>query len=118
MGYWPSFNVPFYPAIAHASGFTSFAAELQSRGAEWREAAAALSHQLAPRATLFRRDVGTVTDLASLKQLMRSNNFRHDPVSLETGCDRGRDSGLPEQASKMAVTTLCCLAVSVAGPGA
>ncbi|KAK9798176.1 hypothetical protein WJX73_007462 [Symbiochloris irregularis] len=82
MGYWPSFNVPFYPAIANASGFNRFAAELQSRGPEWKEAAAALSHQLAPRATLFRRDVGTVTDLASLKRLMRSNDYQHDPYSL------------------------------------
>ena len=31
------------------------------------------SYQLAPRAKVFRRDVGKVTDMESMKRLMRSN---------------------------------------------
>lgn len=40
-----------------------------------------LSYQLAPRAKISRRDEGSVSDLASLKAYMRSNNFRSDPYS-------------------------------------
>ena len=80
MGHWPSFNVPFFPAIAAAAGYVSLRDSLLARGSDWAAAAAALSHQLAPRATLFRRDAGAVTDLESLKRLMRSNDFHHDPV--------------------------------------
>ena len=52
----------------------------QRRGANFVTAAKQKSYQLAPRATIFRRDAGSVTDLASLKRLMRSNSFRTDPV--------------------------------------
>ena len=52
----------------------------QRRGADFVAAAKQKSYQLAPRATIFRRDAGSVTDLASLKHLMRSNSFRTDPV--------------------------------------
>ena len=52
----------------------------QRRGADFVAAAKQKSYQLAPRATIFRRDAGSVTDLASLKRLMRSNSFRTDPV--------------------------------------
>lgn len=50
------------------------------RGADYAAAAKQKSYQLAPRATIFRRDAGYVTDMASLKRLMRSNSFSSDPV--------------------------------------
>lgn len=52
----------------------------QRRGENFAAAAKQKSYQLAPRATIFRRDAGSVTGLASLKRLMRSNSFRTDPV--------------------------------------
>ena len=132
MGYWPSYNVPFYPEIYrqavplagsalfcwHAgqrkcvpslccscithmqsqqrssscggccrrAGYKAFMEQQQRRGADFVAAAKQKSYQLAPRATIFRRDAGSVTDLAALKRLMRSNSFRTDPV---------RPAGLP-----------------------
>ncbi len=53
----------------------------QQRGADFVQAAKQKSYQLAPRATIFRRDAGDVDDLASLKRLMRSNSYSTDPVS-------------------------------------
>ena len=45
------------------------------------------SYQLAPRAKVFRRDVGKVTDMESMKQLMRSNGkspiLHKFPVTLK-----------------------------------
>lgn len=52
-----------------------------------------LSYQLAPRAKIARRDAGTITDLASLKTFMRSNDFSSDPYSNGSAwgaiCGRG-----------------------------
>ncbi len=73
------------------------------RGADYAGAARQKSYQLAPRATIFRRDAGDVTDLGSLKRLMRSNSFSSDPVSHFAsdlpapslyGADLERDHGL------------------------
>ena len=63
------------------AGYEAFLQRQQQRGADFAQAARQKSYQLAPRATLFRRDAGTVDDLASLKHLMRSNSFSTDPVS-------------------------------------
>ena len=62
------------------AGYKAFMEQQQRRGANFVTAAKQKSYQLAPRATIFRRDAGSVTDLASLKRLMRSNSFRTDPV--------------------------------------
>eukprot|EP01121_Diplochlamys_sp_Union-15-3_P006509 TRINITY_DN1699_c0_g1_i8.p1 TRINITY_DN1699_c0_g1~~TRINITY_DN1699_c0_g1_i8.p1 ORF type:complete len:125 (+),score=22.55 TRINITY_DN1699_c0_g1_i8:589-963(+) len=37
---------------------------------------------MAPRAEIFRRDQSSVVDLDSLKNLMRYNNYKNDPYSL------------------------------------
>ena len=115
-GYWPSYNVPFYPEIyrsyAQASqrsyagvpcakilrelllamlfevrtvlhrraGYLKLQRDQQARGADYVAAARQKSYQLAPRATIFRRDAGKVTDLESLKRVMRSNDYQNDPV--------------------------------------
>jgi hypothetical protein len=50
-------------------------------GPEYASAAEGLSYQAAPRSKIFRRDAGAVTDLASLKHLMRYNGFPNDPLS-------------------------------------
>ena len=68
MGYWPSYNAPFYKDIANKSGM---------EGA-W---------ETAPRHFLFKRNATMVHDLTSFGDLMRYNNFEHDPLSHGTPND-------------------------------
>jgi len=70
-GYWPSYNVPFFPKIYKLSGYPHYVIK---HG--WDQ-----SYQLAPRAKIFRRDQSTVVDLDSFKALLRYNNFKNDPYS-------------------------------------
>jgi len=67
-GYWPSYNVPFFPDIWEKSGYATLGANN--------------THAMAPRAQIFRRDEGLIVDFATLKQVMRSNNYKTDPYSL------------------------------------
>ena len=81
-GYWPSYNVPYFPAVYAASGL----AALSEAGVE------AADYQMAPRAKIYRRDEGTVRDLDSLKGLLRSNGYPADPYSpspYSAICSRG-----------------------------
>eukprot|EP01012_Entosiphon_sulcatum_P050606 TRINITY_DN69491_c0_g1_i1.p1 TRINITY_DN69491_c0_g1~~TRINITY_DN69491_c0_g1_i1.p1 ORF type:complete len:546 (+),score=119.16 TRINITY_DN69491_c0_g1_i1:26-1663(+) len=82
-GYWPSYNVPFYPQTFTASGFANLAA----RGVP------SASYELAPRANIFRRDQGSVVDFESYKHIMRYNDWQKDPYSLGNSdnaiCARG-----------------------------
>lgn len=40
-----------------------------------------MTHELAPRAQIFRRDQATVVDFESFKHMMRYNNYKVDPYS-------------------------------------
>lgn len=60
-GYWASYNVPFYEEIAKVTGD--------------------VIEELCPRAKIFRRDQSKVVDLRSMKSLMRSDDYKHDPYS-------------------------------------
>ena len=62
-GYWASYNIPFYENIYNMSGYPQMK-EHQGN---------LVSHQLCPRAEIFRRDQGTVTDMEPFKHLLRSN---------------------------------------------
>ena len=57
-GYWPSYNVPFYEEIYNLSGC--------------REAQEAvgdiMTYQLCPRAKIFRRDQGKVSEISCASQ--------------------------------------------------
>ncbi|XP_071106196.1 phospholipase B-like 1 [Haliotis cracherodii] len=76
-GYFPSYNVPFYEEIYQLSGYPDFVA---THGSDF-------SYQLAPRAKIFRRDEGKVVDLASMKKIMRYNDYKHDPYSEDMPCN-------------------------------
>lgn len=60
-GYWASYNTPFYDEIAKVTGDDV--------------------DELCPRAKIFRRDQSKVVDLRSMKALMRSDDYKHDPYS-------------------------------------
>lgn len=77
MGYWPSYNVPFYEEIYNRSGYPDF---VKKRGLNY-------SYQLAPRAKIFRRDQAKVTDLQAMKDILRYNDYLHDPYSENSSCN-------------------------------
>ncbi|XP_067030822.1 phospholipase B-like 1 isoform X2 [Acropora muricata] len=91
-GYWPSYNVPFHEQIYNLSGYPEF---VKKHGLSH-------SYQLAPRAEIFRRDQGKVTDMASMKRILRYNDFPHDPYSdknpYNSICGRG-DLLIPSDSS-------------------
>nr|XP_054763477.1 phospholipase B-like 1 [Lytechinus pictus] len=70
-GYWPSYNVPFYEEIYNISGYPE---QVKKVGSD-------MTYQLAPRAKIFRRDQGKVTDMESFKKIMRFNDYKNDPYS-------------------------------------
>jgi len=88
-GYFASYNVPYFDEIYNMSGYPSVVAKY---GYDQ-------SYQLAPRAKIFRRDQTMVTDLSSLKRLMRQNNYQTDPYSENNPhkaiCSRGDLSSPP-----------------------
>lgn len=75
-GYWASYNVPFYEYIYNVSGYAAVAQNDTDS-----------SHDLAPRAKIFRRDQGTVDSMENMKKMLRYNNFKHDSYSEKDACD-------------------------------
>ncbi|KXJ12225.1 phospholipase B-like 1 [Exaiptasia diaphana] len=83
LGYWPSYNVPFYEKVYNMSGYPQF---VEKHGESF-------SYQLAPRAKIFRRDQATVHDMDTMKYIMRYNDYKHDPYAFNNPdnaiCARG-----------------------------
>ncbi|KAG5832478.1 hypothetical protein ANANG_G00291590 [Anguilla anguilla] len=75
-GYWPSYNVPFHNTIYNQSGYPEM----------WKEHGEDFSYDLCPRAKIFRRDQAGVADLASMKHIMRYNNYKNDPYARGHPC--------------------------------
>ncbi|KAM8837572.1 phospholipase B-like 1 isoform 3-T3 [Spinachia spinachia] len=75
-GYWPSYNVPFHAEIYNLSGYSVM----------WKRYGEDFSYDLCPRAKILRRDQAKVSDLNSLKHIMRYNNFKRDPYSKGHPC--------------------------------
>jgi hypothetical protein len=70
-GYWPSYNVPFFERVYNLSGYPEFVAK---HGVDF-------SHELAPRAKIFRRDANNVHNFDEFKALMRQNKWKTDPLA-------------------------------------
>ncbi|XP_059388998.1 phospholipase B-like 1 isoform X3 [Carassius carassius] len=75
-GYWASYNIPFNSDIYRMSGY----------GVMWKKYGKDFSYDLCPRAKIFRRDQGKVTNLDTLKYIMRYNDYRKDPYSKKHPC--------------------------------
>lgn len=71
-GYWPSYNVPFHQKIYTLSGYEEM----------WMDYGEDFSYELCPRAKIFRRDQASVTDLSSLKHIMRYNGTLSECLPL------------------------------------
>ncbi|KAM7309986.1 putative secreted protein [Ixodes scapularis] len=69
--YWASYNIPFLPEIFNLSGQPQLVKKYGNY----------YSHDMCPRAQLFRREQGKVEDVDSMTALMRYNDYTHDPVS-------------------------------------
>ncbi|KAB0403694.1 hypothetical protein E2I00_004006, partial [Balaenoptera physalus] len=76
-GYWPSYNIPFHEKIYNWSGYPVLVKKL---GLDY-------SYDLASRAKIFRRDQGKVTDMESMKYIMRYNNYKNDTYSKGDPCN-------------------------------
>ncbi|XP_010803749.1 phospholipase B-like 1 isoform X2 [Bos taurus] len=76
-GYWPSYNIPFHEKVYNWSGYPILVKKL---GLDY-------SYDLASRAKIFRRDQGKVTDMESMKYIMRYNNYKQDPYSKGDPCN-------------------------------
>ncbi|XP_039285111.1 putative phospholipase B-like 2 [Nilaparvata lugens] len=72
-GYWSSYNVPYTDEIRRISGYNE---KMLGPDGPW------YSYTETPRAKLFKRDHGTVTDMESFMRLMRSNDFRNDSLAV------------------------------------
>ncbi|KAI2658507.1 Phospholipase B-like 1 [Labeo rohita] len=75
-GYWASYNIPFHSYIYQVSGY----------GVMWKKYGEDFSYDLCPRAKIFRRDHGKVTNLDTLKYIMRYNDYRKDLYSKKHPC--------------------------------
>jgi len=73
-GYWPSYNVPFWPEIYKKSGYHKVSAKHGNY----------FTYELCPRAKLYRRDQANVSDMESLKTFMRYNDYLRDSYSLDS----------------------------------
>lgn len=70
-GYWPSYNIPYFPEVYNMSGYPAKAAQY---GPQYTYAGAS-------RAQIFKRNATAVTDLPSLFALLRYNNYANDPLA-------------------------------------
>lgn len=69
-GYWPSYNVPYYSPVDRMSGPTQ---KVQKGGSIYEDNA---------RAQIFRRNQSLVINLDTMYNLLRSNNYLNDPLSI------------------------------------
>lgn len=76
LGYWPSYNIPFFKEIYDLSGFNT-----QIDIGDF------FKYAVCPRAKIFRRDQSSVVDINSMQKMMRYNNWQHDPFSEGNPCN-------------------------------
>lgn len=114
-GYFPSYNVPYFPEIYEKSGYPTMTHTLRNKSEDFSMALSGLSYQLCPRAMIFRRDQGTVVDMNSFKTILRSNAYKTDPYAKGSPygaiCSRGDLAGDTGGCYDTKVTSASWLAV-------
>jgi len=75
-GFWPSYNIPYFPFIYSTSGYPQ----------QYRQFGNEYSYSMCSRAQIFRRDAGNVQTMRQMKSIMRYNNYQNDPLSLQDAC--------------------------------
>ena len=85
LGYWPSYNVPFFPEIYFKSGYPKLDKIAKNPlGSEYK---------MAPRAQIFRRDESNVLSLEGIEYILRYNDYVNDPLAegnpMNAICSRG-----------------------------
>ena len=76
--YWSSYNRAYYPEIFERSG----APDMVDKYGDW------FTHDKTPRANIFRRDHNKVSDVGTMMDMMRYNDFKNDPLAKVDGCDQ------------------------------
>ena len=66
VGYWPSYNIPFYPIIYNLTGYLAVSQLVPSLLDD-------VSYQVSARAKIMRRDQSKVVDVKSLQEFARYN---------------------------------------------
>lgn len=89
-GYWASYNIPFYKSISELSGIPQAVAKNGPKS----------SHDLAPRAKIFRRDQTNVKNMTTMFDIMRYNGYKiGDPYAegspINAICSRGDLMSVP-----------------------
>jgi len=70
-GYWPSYNIPYFPAVYQASGYPAMAAKYGSQ----------YVYAECDRANIFRRNQSDVVDRVTARNVLRYNNYANDPLA-------------------------------------
>jgi len=71
LGYWPSFNIPFFNTTYNRCEFPTI---VKSYGT-W------FTYSLSPRGEIFRRDANKVRSLIDARNFLRYNDWQHDVLS-------------------------------------
>jgi len=69
-GYWPSYNVPYFPYIYNISGFPYYAEHFGTM----------FTYENNPRAEIFRNYADTVEDITDMEWMLRYNDYKHDAL--------------------------------------
>ncbi len=91
-GYWPSYNIPFFPevrarigckystvsSVTNAFNFWHF----DTSGNDIVARSPHMAYDFYPRANIFRRDQSKVQGLNDIQKILRYNNWQKDSYSL------------------------------------
>jgi len=77
-GYWPSYNIPFFKNVFDLAGYEIM---VQEFGPYW-------SYHGYPRAKILKQRQNSVKDLRTMQEIMRYNDYEHDPLSLGCSCNQ------------------------------
>uniref|UniRef100_A0A7S3GJS8 Phospholipase B-like n=1 Tax=Palpitomonas bilix TaxID=652834 RepID=A0A7S3GJS8_9EUKA len=69
--YWPSFNIPYSTFIYNMSGYPAYKEKYGER----------YDYNMCPRAQIFRRNATLIENVDDMKDMMRYNAYKTDPIS-------------------------------------